>query len=91
MEYQKQIWTDYYVYTSELKKIYKSERPDEILLKLAGQSHIKVDLEKLNLLKVQRTNMAVLKKQFPGRDMSPILQPLNLPGLYSYLGALTTP
>ncbi len=95
-EYVKQqtrLWGDYLL-SLETAKHLEQERTDKdaqkkldsFLIKKAKLNTINIYHNILDSLKIEPTNMIVLKEHFPGRTMAPSLQPfLNLPRWSAYL------
>ncbi|MCB0281701.1 MAG: hypothetical protein H6627_03600 [Calditrichae bacterium] len=82
---EKRIWHDYYIYNEYLKRILRNKsNAESLILGKIKDANIDIDMSDFNSLKIPRTNMAVLKKQFPGRNISPVIQPLDFKALSVY-------
>lgn len=85
IEDEKRIWQDFYIHQEYVKRILRQKaKAESIIISMIDEADIDIDMSYLNSLKIPRTDMAVLKKQFPGRNISPIIQPLNFKELSVY-------
>jgi len=93
---QTHLWNDYLLSLEAAKQLEKrnpdlktQQHLDLFLLKKAPNYKIEIYHNVLDTLKIEPTNMIVLKEHFPGRTIAPSLQPfLGLPRWTAYLRSL---
>ena len=93
---QTHLWGDYLLSLETAKQLEHKESEQEaikqldlFLQKKAAQYKIKIYHNILDTLKIEPTNMIVLKEHFPGRTIAPSLQPfMGLPRWTAYLKSL---